>query len=169
MNADYLWDKSGVPDQEIERLERILESLRYKPRTFAIPPNLEIEKRRNVFPLAAIAAMIMITLSSAALWISLNKPLTAEIGQLPLPVQALPTPITSETTRTVRRRPATKPIRVQTPSLAVRAERVKERQEAAAAKQQLMLALRLASSKLSLAQKRARGAPTLIRNQHKVG
>ncbi|MEP6637488.1 MAG: hypothetical protein ABJB97_12240 [Acidobacteriota bacterium] len=46
-----------------------------------------------------------------------------------------------------------------------------EKIEAQAAKEQLFLALRVASSKLSLAQKRAQGTyPTnQIRNQHKVG
>ena len=46
-----------------------------------------------------------------------------------------------------------------------------DRVEAQAAKRQLLLALRVASTKLSLAQKKAQGAHpgSLIRNQHKVG
>ena len=46
-----------------------------------------------------------------------------------------------------------------------------ERTEAEAAKEQLLLALRVASAKLSLAQKRAQGTypGNMIRNQHKVG
>ena len=46
-----------------------------------------------------------------------------------------------------------------------------EQSEAEIAKQQLFLALRVASSKLAIAQKRAQGTyPTnQIRNQHKVG
>jgi hypothetical protein len=46
-----------------------------------------------------------------------------------------------------------------------------EREQAAAAKEQLMLALRVASIKLNFAQRKAQGAPApnTIRNQHKVG
>lgn len=46
-----------------------------------------------------------------------------------------------------------------------------ERTEAEAAKEQLFLALRVASAKLSLAQKRTQGTypANMIRNQHKVG
>ena len=47
----------------------------------------------------------------------------------------------------------------------------RDRAEAEAAKEQLLLALRVASAKLSLAQKKAQGGypGNLIRNQHKVG
>src|SRR5205085_6486968 len=31
MNEDYLWDKSGEPDPEIQQLEEILKPLRYEP------------------------------------------------------------------------------------------------------------------------------------------
>ncbi|HET8781463.1 MAG TPA: hypothetical protein VFM63_03520 [Pyrinomonadaceae bacterium] len=45
-----------------------------------------------------------------------------------------------------------------------------EHEEAVAAKEQVMLALRLASEKLKLAQRRTQGAsPNQIKNQHKVG
>jgi hypothetical protein len=33
MNEDYLWDRSGAPDPEIERLEKTLAPLRYRHRT----------------------------------------------------------------------------------------------------------------------------------------
>jgi hypothetical protein len=47
----------------------------------------------------------------------------------------------------------------------------KERAEALQAKEQLMVALRLASEKLNLAQRRTQSSspPNLIRNQHKIG
>ncbi len=35
MNDDYLWDKSGEADREVERLERALAPLRYPPRALA--------------------------------------------------------------------------------------------------------------------------------------
>jgi len=31
MNDDYLWDRSGEPDPEVERLENLLEPLRHRP------------------------------------------------------------------------------------------------------------------------------------------
>jgi hypothetical protein len=31
MNEEYLWDKSGEPDPEIQELEETLGSLRYQP------------------------------------------------------------------------------------------------------------------------------------------
>ena len=37
MNEDYLWDKSGQPDPEIQQLEEILGTLRYQPKPFEIP------------------------------------------------------------------------------------------------------------------------------------
>jgi hypothetical protein len=48
---------------------------------------------------------------------------------------------------------------------------VKQQQDALAAKDQLMLALRVTSAKLTLAQKKAQStnAPDLIHNQHKIG
>jgi hypothetical protein len=48
---------------------------------------------------------------------------------------------------------------------------VRQQQEAMAARDQLMLALRVTSAKLSLAQKKAQStnAPDLIHNQHKIG
>ena len=56
--------------------------------------------------------------------------------------------------------------RVNTPGLDA-----KERNEALAAKEQLMLALRVASSKLGFAQRKAQeiNSENLIHNQHKIG
>jgi len=38
MNDDYLWDRSGPPDPEIERLERTLAPLRYRHRAALVQP-----------------------------------------------------------------------------------------------------------------------------------
>ncbi len=51
--SDYLWDKSGKPDPEIEQLERALSPLRYqKPR-----------RPRRFIPLLAAAAMLLIAIA----------------------------------------------------------------------------------------------------------
>jgi hypothetical protein len=49
MSDEYLWDRSGPPDPEVERLERLLEPLRYRaPRA-----------RRSRYVLAAAAAVLL--------------------------------------------------------------------------------------------------------------
>ena len=53
MNDDYLWDKTGQPDPEIQQLEEILGTLRYQPKPLVLP------RQRNYFPLLAIAASIL--------------------------------------------------------------------------------------------------------------
>jgi ferric-dicitrate binding protein FerR (iron transport regulator) len=37
MNDDYLWDRTGTPDPEVERLERVLAPLRYQHRALPLP------------------------------------------------------------------------------------------------------------------------------------
>jgi hypothetical protein len=68
MNDDYLWDRSGEPDPEVERLERVLGKYRYqdKPLSPALHSRLS-ERRGGWIRLAAIAAAILIVL--AGLWI----------------------------------------------------------------------------------------------------
>jgi hypothetical protein len=39
--SDYLWDKSGEPDAEVERLEEMLGRLRRAPRPFEFPPDVK--------------------------------------------------------------------------------------------------------------------------------
>jgi hypothetical protein len=47
MNEDWLWDRSGPPDPEIERLEKTLAPLRYRYRTPVVSP------ARRYWPVAA--------------------------------------------------------------------------------------------------------------------
>ena len=42
MNDDYLWDRTGEPDPEIQQLEEILGTLRYQPQPLAIPAHLQV-------------------------------------------------------------------------------------------------------------------------------
>lgn len=80
MNDDYLWDRSGEPDPEVERLERVLGKYRYqdKPLSPALHSRLS-ERRGGWIRLAAIAAAILIVL--AGLWIFKvhNKSVTTPI------------------------------------------------------------------------------------------
>jgi hypothetical protein len=157
MNDDYLWDKSGEPDPQIQQLEEILGTLRYQPKPLNLP------HRRNYFPLLAIAATVLVALVSGGLWLQINNreasiPAVA-IAQpaIPLVERANPpvNPPLSVSTSFPKKRP-----------VVVRDRR--EREEALAAKQQLMFALRLASEKLNTAYRRTQ-TPSQIKNQHKAG
>lgn len=68
MNEDYLWDRSGDPDPEVEHLERMLGKYRYE--STPVSPVLRSQLARRPagwMKLAAIAAAILIIL--AGLWI----------------------------------------------------------------------------------------------------
>ena len=152
MNEDYLWDKSGAPDPEIQQLEEILGTLRYQPKPLRLAP------RRNYLALLAIAATVAVALLAGGLWLRVKSydlsiapvamdttpPSTPKIGFLSVAGPASP-----------KRRPA------------IRAAK-HDNQEAVAAKQQLMFALRLASEKLNAAYRRTQ-TPTQIKNQHRAG
>jgi negative regulator of sigma E activity len=155
MNEDYLWDKSGEPDPHIQELEEILAPLRYQPKPLKMP----IVRRRNYLPLA-IAATVLIALLVGGVWLRLRT------EQTDPPVQEVKSPPPVYKEQVVRNtHPPKKPI--------VRKRRPRrnfDREEALAAKEQLMVALRLASEKLKSAQRRTQGAsPNQFKNQHRVG
>ena len=183
MKEEYLWEKSGEPDPEIQQLEEILGALRYQPRPLAIPEKLVIHRRRKYLPVLAIAATIVIALLAAGLWLRVQFRKAPELHQTrsdqpkAQPTRIAPTPTVVEdkgdTEASTHRQPqkllASK--RERTNNRKALPLSTRERQEALAAKEQLMIALRLASEKLNLAQRKTQGPapPTQIRNQHKVG
>ena len=76
-DGDYLWDKTGEPDPEIQQLEEILGTLRYQPRRLEIPADLHIGRSRSFFrshaaPLA-IAATVAMLLLGLGLWFGLQR------------------------------------------------------------------------------------------------
>lgn len=77
VDGDYLWDKSGEPDPEIQELERVLGTLRYQPRPLEIPEGLQPERQRfslrGFAPRLAIAAAIALIVLGAGLWLSLER------------------------------------------------------------------------------------------------
>jgi hypothetical protein len=141
MNDDYLWDKSGEPDPQIQQLEEILGTLRYQPQPLNLP------RRRNYLALLAIAATVVMALLAGALWTQIQRQ-EASIPEIaivePTPVRVNPFYISSPLAPAKRKPRSTR----------------HDRQEALAAKQQLMFALRLASEKLNAASRRT---------QHKAG
>jgi len=163
MNDDYLWDRRGEPDPEIQRLEEILGTLRYQPKPLHLAPQaLHLAPRRNYVPLLAIAATIAVALVAAGLWLLLPRQ-EASIPAVAFATPATPIPnhpwssppLSAASNPPIKRRP-----------VIVRHER--QDAEALVAKQQLMFALRLASEKLNAAYRRTQ-TPTQIRNQHKAG
>ena len=197
-DADYLWDKTGEPDPEIQQLEEILGTLRYQPRPLEIPAGLYVGRERSFFrgyraPLA-IAATVAVLLLGLGLWLGLQrverspqqvakssetpqaKPMISpDEKQNPPVAVSSPQPEPKQIVESARHR--------FNPSLLARNSKrdrntvrdqqltLKEQQEAQAAKDQLMLALRVTSAKLNLAQKKAQStnAPDMIHNQHKIG
>lgn len=162
MKEDYLWDKSGEPDPQIQELEQILAPLRYQPKPLELPA----VRRRNYLSLAAIAATLLVALLAGGLWIKSRK---QQIPQQEI-VRSVPS--------VVEKKEPTPPAVVRNPdlprkSIHKRNKRIftkHEREEALAAKEQILLALRVASEKLKLAQRRTQTPPpNQIKNQHKVG
>ena len=176
MNEDYLWDKSGQPDPQIQELEEILGTLRYQPKSLMIPRGLAVSRRRNYLPLLAIAATVLLGLLAAGVWVQVRTTSKSQPQQAkaPAPVE-IPSPALATTEPT----PVNEPVvpertfaannkrrnRTASPSLGRR-----EQEEALAAKEQLMFALRLASEKLNLAHRKTQNTtPAQIKNQHRIG
>jgi hypothetical protein len=180
MNDDYLWDKTGEPDPQIQELEEILGTLRHKPQPLAIPADLLVTRRRSYRPLVAIAAALLFAVLAVGLWLSFQRndvavPYNTKVEERKTSPatpdspkdgneSAAPTPRLVETP--ARKQNALtashKPRRVVVPKVDRRDEEARE------AKAQLMIAFRLASEKLSLVQRKTQ-PPSQIRNQHKVG
>ena len=167
MKEDYLWDKSGEPDPEIQELEQILAPLRYQP----TPLELPVVRRRNYFVPLAIAATLLVALLAGGLWMHVRKQTVAPQQQAQSGPSA-PSVFKEETPKpelvTNPDLPKRKPVRRRKPVFSK-----SEREEALAAKEQVLLALRLASEKLKLAQRRTQAPqspmPSQIKNQHRVG
>jgi hypothetical protein len=78
--SDYLWDKSGEADPEVERLENLLGQLRYQPTPFDLPrelprpATLRAAHRSTIFsrPRLALAASVALALLLGA-WLVSNR------------------------------------------------------------------------------------------------
>jgi len=182
MNDNYLWDRTGKPDTDIQELEELLGTLRYRPRPLEIPATIKVRSNRRLFPIA-IAAAIALLIIGAGLWVrfansSARTTIQAAGGSqsVPVPNQTAPpensiaisTPPNegiqrwNRTRKTVLARNVRRPIHVATPALSP---------QELAEKEQVLVALRLLSAKLNLIQRKSQGIPQVnaIRNQHKMG
>lgn len=197
MNDDYLWDRTGEPDPEVQRLEQVLGTLRYQPRPLELPEQVRIGHPKTFFPRIAIAAAVATLLVGAAAWLLLQRqsaPVNIESSTKPKAGELLKTapdkvgppakdhvvvqsrttngrPKNNSNARGVRKSLMAGNKQLRTLRTSGSELTAKQRAEAEAAKEQLLLALRVASAKLNLAQKKAQGGypANLIRNQHKVG
>src|SRR5947209_6978758 len=72
--SDYLWDKTGEADREVERLEELLGTLRHQPRPLQLPEGSSAQAARSKFRaqrsfkwqrLAIAAALLLMLLAGA--------------------------------------------------------------------------------------------------------
>jgi hypothetical protein len=191
MEDNYLWDRSGEPDPEVQQLEETLGTLRYQPQPLEIPRNIRPGRRRSFFRAMAIAAAIALFAILLGLWISFNRrqavpPTQARNSQIDQntnerPPQAIPDQQASPVPVAVS---SPKPLVIQkresprnllagnkTPGTRTQIRQPGLTAQELAEKEQVLIALRLVSAKLNLAQRKTQGAPQLnmIRNQHKIG
>ncbi len=188
MDNNYLWDRSGEIDPDLQQLEETLGTLRYQPQPLRIPAHLQIGRRRSFYPLMAIAAAIALLAVALGLWFAFKQhqvapPVEVRQNSQPgspqiekqqtqpkrQPDQAVVNPGSNppgiqkrnrELTRTLQARYK---VRTPAPPELTPAE--------LAEKEQVLVALRLVSAKLNVAQRKTQGlpAPNSIRNQHKIG
>ncbi len=69
MSDDYLFDKQGTPDPEIQRLEQTLQTLRHQPRSLNLPPR----QTRNQHKVRWFAAAALLLMTGAALYLLLGQ------------------------------------------------------------------------------------------------
>ena len=152
MSDQYLWDQTGKPDAEVERFEKLLGQLRHQPRPLALPaaPRQYTWKRT-----AGIAAAAAVALLVSGLWLTRHsqrpsrEPLTAE--HRPAEAREIK-PASEPPIESVKAAHRLRPAR-----RANRPRQVKPldlRPPGEAAKEQLLLALHIASHKLNLAQRK---------------
>ena len=200
MNDDYLWDRTGEPDPEIEELERVMGALRYEAPPLEIPAGVVPERRTTTPHMVstrwAVAAAVALIVLGLGLWLSMQERSAPEVASKDTPPSpnrtadpetAKAPPVkpsskdnsTSVATNTEPRRPE---VARHPRSLSDRAIRkhdkgpantqltARELQDAQASKAQIMLALRLASTKVNFALKKTQSPnPANQQNQHRIG
>ncbi|HEY3132321.1 MAG TPA: FecR domain-containing protein [Acidobacteriota bacterium] len=76
MSDDYLWDRSGQADPEVERLEQLLSELRHNrpaPQFPAAVARLRPSRFRLLMPLAA-AALVVLAIAGPWFWLRWSRP-----------------------------------------------------------------------------------------------
>jgi hypothetical protein len=78
MSDDYLWDRTGEPDTDVQELENVLGTLRYQPKPFVLPEEVKVAAPRKWYPLMAIAAAITLIALAMGIWIKVRHQNTSE-------------------------------------------------------------------------------------------
>jgi len=183
MNDKYLWDRTGEPDAEVQQLEELLGTLRYQPRPLEIPATINIRRKRTFIPLAIAAAIALVI--GAGLWIRFASSNQRAIEQARRGPQSTAPPLETPSAPkdSVAVAPQGQAIYLPNPRkvnrnfVALKSRRPTQTlapvltEQELAQKEQVLVALRLVSAKLNLAQRKAQGLPQVnaIRNQHKIG
>jgi hypothetical protein len=184
MSDDYLWDRSGEPDAEIARLEKTLGRLRHQPETVKLPLPVQVRRPFfPALAAAAVILMVLAGGLWLALRRSINEERNSPrvviaptvpgfladtkppaLPDAPNPHQAATDePSALVTPAKGTRKGATRRVSAGAARAAVHvvAKRVRPRQseaetmrEGEEATEKLMMALRFASSKLNLVQKK---------------
>jgi hypothetical protein len=187
MNNDYLWDRTGEPDQELRRLEELLGELRYEPRPLAIPANIRAGRRQRFFPAIAIAATLILFAVAIGLWMNFSRRPATETARTPkvdqtnapqpkagvpeIPLEARIKNTQIPATLPKRHRGPVRPLVAGNKSRGTEIRSSALTPEEMAQKEQVVLALRMVSAKLNVAQRKSQSPPSVntIRNQHKIG
>jgi hypothetical protein len=181
MNDDYLWDKTGEPDPQVQQLEEILGTLRYQPKPLQIPEELSLPQRRTYFPWLAIAAGVLLAILAGGIWLSTRSrgeapPHEVKVTPPPAVKEVTPSPAgTTDPPKTPEQKPDTRKeviaVNRHRPKVSTQVLSKQEREEAQIAKEQVMLALRVTTEKLSLVHKKTQNTnpANQIKNQHRVG
>ena len=184
MNDNYLWDRTGEPDTEVQQLEELLGTLRYQPRPLEIPATMSVRRKRTFIPLT-IAAAIAVLLIGAGLWIRFASSNQRPIEQArrepkataaPLETPAVPQDSAIVSVPQEQTTDLPKPRRVHQTLVVFRPHRPAQTlapaltEEELAQKEQVLVALGLVSARLNFARRKAQGLPQVnaIRN-HKIG
>ena len=183
MDDKYLWDRSGEPDADIQQLEELLGTLRYQPQPLKIPADFQIARRRSFYPPLAIAASLLFFVIAIGMWVGFNRRSTTVANNpQPQPEPAVSPTTTNKSSSPAERRVENAPVTPNqltvAPRSALAGNKTRTRRpqpaltpEELALKQQVLVALRLTSAKLNVAQRSIQGTPpqSTIRNQHKIG
>src|SRR5258708_28283794 len=105
MNDNYLWDRTGKPDADVQELEELLGTLRYQSRPLRIPATIKVRGNRMGLALA-IAAVIALTMIGAGLWIHFAKSQAGPVIQAtrqdqPIAPPGIETPVPARDNQTV--------------------------------------------------------------------
>ena len=69
---DYLWDRSGAPDPEVQRLESLLSEFRYEQRPLNLPIEMPRAHRYSPAPMRLAAAAVVLLAFGASIYLTLR-------------------------------------------------------------------------------------------------